>query len=261
MGELIDRVNIEEIKDYIVDTYEPRYALIHGSAARGDPDYNDIDVVIIRDDGPGRSFVSDSLGDDRLDIHLQNVRIFKSYVNNYHWYKDDMAAIVGKFTNGITIVHDTEIEAVRQAITSPSPEIRFTMGTYHLGELISARSQKNDRDWNDLTVNVPWSVVSVLSAYWDKYPEDVDGIKYAKSAVEEGADLLTPILDAESFSSSVVSRLLSLTAGQFGEWLQDQISEDEVQLFFRAQKIAAIEIAKESTLVSPDEFTIKYVDR
>lgn len=227
--------DVEGVAGALVDRFDAQYVLAHGSAVRGREDYDDVDVYAVCDVDYNRSFEEFKIETETIDVQINSEDAFKSFRDFYYWYPENIITEIGMFRYAIPIVHNEELEAVREEIANPSAEVRFFIHTYHLGQLLRSRAKK---DWKDLWVHKQWSVIAVSSAYWDQYPQTVHHGEYLDSLSDEQAELMAPMRTESGFPPTIIDELIELTLPRFTEWLDAVRTGDTVEIHKRTQRRA-----------------------
>ena len=245
--------DVEGVADALVNRYNARYVLAHGSAVRGREDYDDVDVYAVCDVDYNRSFDEFEIETETIDVQINNEDAFRSFRDFYYWYPENIITEIGMFRYGVPIVHDEELAAVHEDIATPSDEVRFFIHTYHLGQLLRSRAKK---DWKDLWVHKQWSVIAVASAYWDQYPQTVHHGEYLDSLTDDQAALMEPMRTESGFPPTIIDDLIEMTMPRFIEWLDTVREGDTVEIHKRTQRRAINAVLEAHPDRSPSDIEI-----
>lgn len=246
--------DVNKVMRAVQNRYDVEYAFAYGSAVRGKEDYADIDIYTVCDIDYSRTFEQFYIDDDMIDLVVHSPYTFMSYRDNYYWYPENLITMIGATFNHCEILHNHErYEQIRQDIAAPSSEVRFFIYTYHLGQLLQSRYK---RDWADLWVNKPWSIIAVLSSYWDQYPSSVDTTEYRGTLSTKQKELLKPIWSDESFTPEITNKLIDQTYTQFFEWMEQVRRKNTIEIYMRTQRRAIEAIFERYPKRAPSEYQI-----
>jgi hypothetical protein len=251
MGDL--PFDVDAVSDALEERYDAEYVLAHGSAVRGRDDYDDVDVYAVCDVGYNRSFDEFDVGDETVDVLVHSPDAYRSFRDFYYWYPENLVTEIGMFRYAVPIVENERFEQVRRDVADPSDEVRFFIHTYHLGQLLRSRAKK---DWKDLWVHTPWSVISVASAYWNEYPQTVHHGEYLDSLDDEQSELMAPMRTESGFPREITDELIELTTPAFLEWLETVRDGDTVEIHKRTQRRAIEAVLDAHPSRSPSDVTV-----
>lgn len=225
---------IAELRTLVRDRYDPKYAVLVGSSVYSCEREEDVDLSVVKGGGFTRRFDQSVWQGLNLEVQLQGEMAFRSLVDQYFWYPDNLAAEIGKFSSAITVVEDSELKEYRACLTSPDPKVRFFIASYHLGQLV--RGVTEGDGWNHMRVNVTWSVVAIASAYWNKYPNTLRIDEYLETLTADQRKVMEPLLDSRNLPSELLNRVVEFAGFRIVEWVKDFSNAGTVAVYYPLQE-------------------------
>jgi len=246
--------DVESVSETFREDYDAKYVLVTGSVVRDREDYDDVDVyAVCETDGYNRTFDEVDIEGETFDILINSEQAYRSIDEFYYWYPENLITLIGMFSYAVPIIDHNELNEVRASIANPDDEVRFFIHSYHLGQLLRSRAKK---DWKDLWVHTSWSVMAVVSAYWNEYPQTVHHDEYLDGLNEEQAELLAPMRTESGFSADIVDELIEITTPRFLDWMNTVRDGDTVEIHKRTQRRAIRQILDAHPSGSLDDIEI-----